>query len=409
MPKKLYIFFSLKNKSLKCFYIGVNFEKNLLKVSKKRCYLEISRKFKYSLLNLLFSKICFLITPTKYKMKKFSSLKDILIQQKTNKWIHIKKILKNQINFYELLVFKKKKLEIISVSLWETAGKFFSLMPNCFLFNPIYGENMVDHNQQNEFNFSINYFKAVIFCGKNLFMMVKKYRYETFLGFFHSSPEHILSILAEEALYSLYIILIKLFLVKLSNPINYRPTVCIERFSLLNNLKENYNFTKNYFKKFLNLNYNTFIKKLPKENTRLRPHKSFKHSWGGFSLNFLETLTLLLEYRGSKIKSGFKNLIEISNRTRKKTIFFFELNQSITIDATFLGNLGRLLNHDCKPNCFTRVLKHSYKNYVFIITKRNISRLDEICYDYRINIDESDFDQIQCLCFNFDCKKELII
>ena len=138
-------------------------------------------------------------------------------------------------------------------------------------------------------------------------------------------------------------------------------------------------------------------------------NKSLKHSWGVFSNSYIGILSIILEYRGLKTGKICKNTIENSNRYRKKNLFFFELNSKVTVDATFFGNLGRLLNHGCKTNSYTRIIKHNKKNFVFIISKKGIKIFEEICYDYRINIDELDPEQIQCICFNFDCKKELTI
>jgi len=409
MIKRFFSFFFFKNKSLKCFFIGFRFTNCLLNFSNKKCFREIVGKLKYSLLRLFVSSSCFLCLPAQYQQTNPIGLRKILFIQKLTNWRLIKKLIIKQFNRWQTISYKKNKFGRILTSLWEIIGKFFSLLPIYFLKNPSYGENMVEYNQQNELDFSIYYLKAFVFKPSNLFVIIKRFRYDFFLRFFHISPEHGFSILGEDVYYTLFSILIKLFLSKPVNTIKKLSKPYIGNFNVLNIFRVITISSIIINQLPLNLDYVSFINKISKKNLRLIPHKSYKHLWGIFSLYFLEILTIVIEYRGPRIQKKFKNLIEKSNRNRKKTIFFFELNQTFTIDATFLGNQGRLINHDCKTNCFTRVLKHSYKNYVFIITKKKINRLEEMSYDYRMNIDDFDSDQIQCLCFNFDCKKELVI
>ena len=144
-------------------------------------------------------------------------------------------------------------------------------------------------------------------------------------------------------------------------------------------------------------------------NSKILPGQSYKHSWGIHLTYPFRVLSLILEYRGIKLQKSLKNKVEHSNRFRRQDLYFFQLSSLLTIDATFIGNKGRLVNHACLTNCFTRLLKHSNENFVFIISRKKIGILEEICYDYKINIDDTDFEQLQCLCFETVCKKELMI
>jgi len=159
------------------------------------------------------------------------------------------------------------------------------------------------------------------------------------------------------------------------------------------------------FKHLYNFLPNKYISSTPK----IMPDASFKHSWGIFLAYPCNILSLILEYRGNKIMKSFKNKVEFSNRFRRQNLYFFQINSMVTIDATFLGNEGRLINHGCITNCFTRTLKHSNGKFVLIISQKKIGVLEEIVYDYKINIDDTDYDQIQCLCFDVECKKEMMI
>jgi SET domain-containing protein len=171
--------------------------------------------------------------------------------------------------------------------------------------------------------------------------------------------------------------------------------------------KECYKIKKLFFsfKHLYNFLPNKYISSTPK----IMPDASFKHSWGIFLAYPCNILSLILEYRGNKITKSFKNKVEFSNRFRRQNLYFFQINSMVTIDATFLGNEGRLINHGCITNCFTRTLKHSNGKFVLIISQKKIGVLEEIVYDYKINIDDTDYDQIQCLCFDVECKKEMMI
>ena len=175
------------------------------------------------------------------------------------------------------------------------------------------------------------------------------------------------------------------------------------------NKKDKEKFTTKFLRTCEVIILHSLIKGKKEILLKLLPELSFKHSTGLFCSLPLRALSVILEYRGLKIQKSLKNKVEQSNRYRNQNLFFFELNSLITVDATHSGNQGRLLNHSCKTNCFTKNINHGSQTFVFIISKRSTKFLEELCYDYRINIDDLDFDQIQCLCYDFACKKEVMI
>ncbi|KAJ1464987.1 hypothetical protein T484DRAFT_1581109, partial [Baffinella frigidus] len=130
----------------------------------------------------------------------------------------------------------------------------------------------------------------------------------------------------------------------------------------------------------------------------LKIFTSFKHGWGLFSSKSIERLAILKEYRGKKIKHSEEFLLEIFYRFTDQNLFFFQLNKENILDATFSGNPSRLINHSCDPICFSRCIKHGFKNSIIIVSLNKISCFEEISYDYKINSDEFENEEIPCFC-----------
>lgn len=408
--KKFYcMFITFQEEAIECFFLGCRFSKIFSKKSKKICLFKIFKWVIISLTELFFSKFSLLFFSVKKNSINYSFNKFSMSRQKIKKWKIIKENYKKKCSYYGFIFYKKILVEPVTMTLFEIIFKYFSLTPTNFLVSSKYGENLVDYIQQNEFEFLLSYLKIAFSQLYFTFIVIKRYRYNFFSQFFHISPEHICSLLGEELFSTFLVILVKLLLVKFKNKINFGIGPQLQNLLFSNLAKNRKSFTDRilYGHKFL-----VFYSLQAKESYRTFKYlanKSLKHSWGVFSNSYLGMLSIILEYRGLKTGKICKNKIENSNRHRKKNLFFFELNPKVTIDATFFGNVGRLLNHGCKTNSYTRILKHNKKNFVFIISKKSITFFEEICYDYRINIDEIDSEQIQCICFSLDCKKELTI
>ena len=323
------------------------------------------------------------------------------------------KILRNRFwklkQAYGPILFRKKKIEIYPMSLLEIHEKLCSLFPSNFMLRANYGENMVNYIQENEINLTVNYLKIFFLKKCHFSIFLKIFIYNLFLNPVQNNPEHVHSLLNVKINAFILMILVKIFLKKKSNRFFRIENSKLRGYFLKKFLNDQKIFNNRIISISRNFIFSSNIKRKPKKIFKFFPDLSFKHSFGSFQVFHLEKLSLILEYRGIRIKKKFKNKVETSNRGRDCDLFFFELNSSLTIDATFLGNQSRLINHGCRSNCFTRNFRHGYKNFVLLLSKQNLKILEELSYDYRINADDYDEDQIQCNCFNFECKKELII
>lgn len=395
--------------SFDLFFLGLSFSKIKVEFSKKFFFLNILKRIKLRLLEIFLSGFGFLFSTNKSKFKNCLETSFLTFTQNRRKWKTIKKVIKKYMHLYGFIFYKKHKMEPITVTIWEIFLKFFSLLPINFLICSNYGENLVESVQRNEFNFSGNYIKTIFFRQNFLYLIIKKYRNNFLPRIFQIFPENIYYFLGEEVFSNFFIILIRVCFTKTVNRNNAKINKNFQFVPVFINFKHQKFFQDLFSKRKIFYTINSLKLKKSKKLIKFYPNKSFKHSGGVLSNSFLQTMSIILEYRGLRFQKSFKNIIEKSNRNRKQDLYFFELNSFLTIDATFFGNQGRQLNHECKTNSFTRILKHSNKNSVFIISKKIVDVFEELCYDYKINIDDSDSDQIQCICFNFECKKELLL
>jgi hypothetical protein len=80
--------------------------------------------------------------------------------------------------------------------------------------------------------------------------------------------------------------------------------------------------------------------------------------------------TFIIEYKGRKVDN--KTADELDNK------YLFEINSRWTIDGSSRRNTARYINHSCRPNAESDVIKHK----VIIRAIRNIEPGTEITYDY---------------------------
>jgi SET domain-containing protein len=59
-------------------------------------------------------------------------------------------------------------------------------------------------------------------------------------------------------------------------------------------------------------------------------------------------------------------------------------------DAAVDGNIARFINHACRPNCYTEVVRDT----IWIRAARNIRRGEELTYDYSTDGDGN----VECRC-----------
>jgi SET domain-containing protein len=102
----------------------------------------------------------------------------------------------------------------------------------------------------------------------------------------------------------------------------------------------------------------------------------------------------IVRYSGKKIRTETADELD--------TRYLFEVNTRWTIDGSNRRNLGRYINHACRPNAETYFVKHVIK----IRAIKNIKPGDEITYHYGRNYFEAFIKDKGCACGHCKRKKK---
>ncbi len=91
---------------------------------------------------------------------------------------------------------------------------------------------------------------------------------------------------------------------------------------------------------------------------------------GLFTESSIERGKFVIEYHGT--------ILTKTQADEKGGKYLFEINSRKVIDGSSRHNIARYLNHSCRPNCETDIVKGK----IYIYAKRNIKEGEELTYDY---------------------------
>ena len=148
------------------------------------------------------------------------------------------------------------------------------------------------------------------------------------------------------------------------------------------------------------------VKELFTKNTTspfISVKRSSIHSKGVFAKKDIPKGTAIIEYVGKKItkkeSSILSDLVLLDHKENpsKGAVYIFELNKKYDIDGNVRYNTARLINHSCNPNA--EALNDNGK--IIIFAKKNITKGDEITYNYGYDIDH--YEEHPCRCGSKNC------
>jgi SET domain-containing protein len=115
----------------------------------------------------------------------------------------------------------------------------------------------------------------------------------------------------------------------------------------------------------------------------IRADQSAIHGRGVYARVPIPRDTRIMEYVGERITKAESRRREQQRLERQKRggdgcVYIFELNRKYDLDGRSRGNVGRLINHSCAPNCRAETIR----GRIWIIAQTDIAAGEELTFDY---------------------------
>ncbi|MCO5556072.1 hypothetical protein L7F22_009616 [Adiantum nelumboides] len=141
---------------------------------------------------------------------------------------------------------------------------------------------------------------------------------------------------------------------------------------------------------------------------QLKFAKSPIHDWGLYAMEAIPAGDMVIEYVGEIVRQQVADEREkMYERQGNFSTYLFRVDDDIVVDATKKGNIARLMNHCCTPNCNAKILTLNGEKRIVLYAKQLILPGQELTYDYKFQASGDEEDAIACLCGSPGCRRFL--
>jgi SET domain-containing protein len=153
-----------------------------------------------------------------------------------------------------------------------------------------------------------------------------------------------------------------------------------------------------------------FVHPLPSDadGPIIRVRRSRIHGYGVFAVQPIARGKRIIGYVGERVSHAEADRRYEGHPARDAHTFLFVVNEDVVVDAGVDGNDARYINHSCKPNCETEVIR----GRIWIRSLRRILPGEELSYDYCIGRDPEDAPDVddiyRCRCGLLRCRGTML-
>jgi len=138
--------------------------------------------------------------------------------------------------------------------------------------------------------------------------------------------------------------------------------------------------------------------------SKVKAFNTHTHGWGLRADDDIKTNSLIIEYQGEVITDKMaEERLNQQKLNGDRHVYMMQLAHDCVIDARNRGNISRLINHSCDPNCQLQRWVVGNETRIAIVAIKHIKKGTELTYDYQLSANE----EFKCLCGTKKCRGTL--
>ena len=138
--------------------------------------------------------------------------------------------------------------------------------------------------------------------------------------------------------------------------------------------------------------------------SKFKAFNTHTHGWGLHADSDIAPNSLIIEYCGEVITNKMaEERLQQQKLNGDRHVYMMQLDNDCIIDARHRGNISRLINHSCDPNCQLQRWVVGAETRIAIVAIKKIKKGTELTYDYQLSANE----EFKCLCGTKKCRGTL--